>query len=264
MKSPASPTISIVIPSFNQGQFIGQTIDSILQQKYPQVEIIVCDGGSTDSTIQVLKSYGKKIWWLSEKDKGQTDAINKGLRRATGEILAYLNSDDYLLPEAFKTVTQSFQENPEELWLTGDYEIVGDQGQVRDGAIVLYKSLQRLVMKFLPFLQMLLLGINNPIIQPSTFWRGELFAKVGPFTQDLRYTMDYDWWWRAWKIQPPVFVSQKLSAFRIHGESKGGTQYEKQMSEQLSVAHSHGVPSIVLTLQRLHNSLIIWWYNRTK
>ena len=264
MNSPASPTISIIIPSFNQGKFIGETIDSILQQKYPKVEIIVCDGGSTDSTVQVLKSYGKKIWWVSEKDKGQTDAINKGLRRATGDILAYLNSDDYLLPGALKTVAQEFAKQPAALWLTGDYSIVGEKGQERDGVIVLYKSLQRQVMKILPFLQKLILGINNPIIQPSTFWRRELWEEVGLFRQDLRYTMDYDWWWRAWKVQSPLFLTQKLSAFRIHGASKGGTQYEKQMAEQLEVARSHDVPSLVLTLQRLHNSLIIWWYNRTK
>jgi len=264
MNSPASPTISIIIPSFNQGQFIGQTIDSILQQKYPKVEIIVCDGGSTDSTVQVLKSYGKKIWWVSEKDKGQTDAINKGIRKATGEIFAYLNSDDYLLPGALATIAQEFAKKPESLWLTGDYVIVGETGQKRDSAIVLYKSLQRQVMKYLPFLQKLILGINNPIIQPSTFWRHELLEQIGPFKEDLRYTMDYDWWWRAWKIQPPLFLSQRLSAFRIHGASKGGTQYEKQMAEQLEVARSHGVHSLVLFLQRLHNSLIIWWYNRTK
>jgi len=105
------PLFSIIIPSFNQGHFIAQTIDSILNQSYKNVEILVIDGGSTDNTLDVLKSYNSRIFWLSEKDGGQTHAINKGLDLAKGEIIAYLNSDDYYLESTLEKVANGFNSN---------------------------------------------------------------------------------------------------------------------------------------------------------
>ena len=101
------PKISIVTPSFNQAKFIRATIDSVLSQDYPDLEYFIIDGGSTDGTTEILKSYGQKIKWISEKDKGQTDAINKGLKLSEGELLAYLNSDDIYLPGALKKVGET-------------------------------------------------------------------------------------------------------------------------------------------------------------
>lgn len=258
------PRISIVIPSYQQGQFIGQTLASLLDQHYPDLQIIVQDGGSTDQTVVVLKKFGKQIQWQSEKDKGQTDAINKGLRKTSGEIVGYLNSDDMLLPGSLSLIAQTFQGNPTCQWLTGDYEIVDAAGKKRDSGIVFYKFLQRFLMRIFPFLQKPLLSINNPIIQPSTFWRREFGQKVGDFRENLRYTMDYDWWWRAWAIQAPYFVGQKLSAFRVHQASKGGSQYAQQMAEQLKVAQKYCHQPFLLWLHQLHNFGVVWWYQRTK
>ena len=103
--------LSIITPSFNQGVFIKETIDSILSQGYAQLEYIVVDGGSTDNTVEILKSYGDKIKWVSEKDNGQADAINKGLKMATGDIVAFINSDDYYLPNALHAVNDFFSES---------------------------------------------------------------------------------------------------------------------------------------------------------
>ena len=108
------PKITVVTPSYNQGQFIEATIKSVIGQQYPNLEYIVCDGGSTDETVEILKKYADKItWWCSEKDKGQSDAINKGMHRATGDIVCWINSDDVLLPGTLLTVAKFFHDHPE-------------------------------------------------------------------------------------------------------------------------------------------------------
>ncbi len=104
MQKQHLPKISIITPSYNQGRFIKETIDSVLSQNYPNLEYWVMDGGSTDETVKVLKSYGKKINWVSKKDKGQTNAINEGLKKVTGDIIAYINSDDVYAPDVFRQV----------------------------------------------------------------------------------------------------------------------------------------------------------------
>ena len=117
------PKISIVIPSLNQGRFIGQTIQSLLDQGYPHLEILVMDGGSTDNTLEILKSFSGQITWFSEKDQGQSHAINKGLRQSTGDICGYLNSDDVLLPGALQSIIAAFK-SEDSLWVTGDYQVL--------------------------------------------------------------------------------------------------------------------------------------------
>ncbi len=252
------PLISIIIPSFNQGRFIKQTIDSILDQAYTKVEVIVMDGGSTDSTIAILKSYGEQIFWVSEKDRGQTHAINKGISLAKGEIITYLNSDDYFLPQSLQIVVDVFQSNQKALWVTGDYLIIDERGEQIQSVIASYKKLLR---KFLSFN---LLSILNPIIQPSTFLRKELVSEVGQFNESLRYTMDYDYWLRAIRIKKSMVLNEKLSVFRIHGSSKGGSQYKQQFEEELNVAKYYQKNKAFIFLHRLHNILIINIYKIIK
>src|SRR6266540_3676763 len=134
---------SIIVPSYNQGHFISQTIDSILNQSYKNVEILVIDGGSTDSTVEILKKYKGKIFWLSEKDRGQTHAINKGLALAKGDIITFLNSDDYYLDGTLDKVARQFQSKKDNSWLTGDYLIVNEQGKRIQSLIIKYKSFFR-------------------------------------------------------------------------------------------------------------------------
>lgn len=255
------PKISIITPSYQQGQFIEQTIQSVLDQQYPNLEYWVMDGGSQDETVSILKKYAKQLHWVSEPDKGQTDALNKGIQRVSGDIIAYLNSDDVLQPHTLHKVAELFQNHPKALWLTGNYTVVDEKNQPREGFITLYKHLQRKLMQVFPFLQPIILGINNPIIQPSTFWRKELQDKLGPFAVEKRYTMDYDFWLRALKLGPVFITDEVFSAFRVHSASKGGSAYTKQMAEQLQTARENGVVPLLLALQSFHNHLIIFVYS---
>lgn len=241
---------SIIVPSYNQGDFISQTIDSILNQDYKNVEILVIDGGSTDSTIEVLKKYGENIFWLSEKDRGQTHAINKGLALAKGDIITFINSDDYYLDGTLENVARRFQSNKGKFWLTGDYIIVNEQGERIQLLVGKYKSFFR---KFISFN---LLTVLNPINQPSTFFRRELIQKLQHFKEELHYTMDYEFYLRAIKIDRPIVISDKLSAFRIHENSKGGSQYKIQFKEEFDVAKQYQKNKFLIFLHLLHYKLI--------
>lgn len=249
---------SIIIPSFNQGQYIQKTIDSILEQNYSHFEILVMDGGSTDNTVKILESYGKKIYWVSEKDDGQTHAINKGLKLAKGNIIGYINSDDWYLPGCFDSVNQFFQKNADKHWVTGEYSIVNDQGKPIQKLVSLYKTMLR------RFFTVNTIFIINFIAQPSTFWKRDVFEQIGYFDESLRYTMDYDYWLR---IKPHFLlgiIDQPLSCFRIHCRSKGGSQYQKQFEEEWAVIQKYTRNSILLILHQLHNFVIVMCYKWMK
>lgn len=254
------PLVTIVTPSYNQAQFLRATIESVLNQNYPALEYWVIDGGSTDGSVDILREYSGRLNWISEPDNGQTDAINKGFQRSSGQILMYINSDDVMLPGAIWKVVNTFTEHPEALWLTGEYRIIDENGRQRESFIALYKRIQRSCMALWPSLQSVLLSLNNPIAQPSTWWRREAWEAVGQFTETLRYTMDYEYWWRLLELMPVLVVPYTLSAFRVHGASKGGTAYHQQMREQLEVAQRRGVSSMLLALQKLHNRGILFIY----
>lgn len=252
------PKISIITPSFNQGQFIEKTINSVLSQDYPNLEYIVIDGGSTDNTIEILKRYEDKLTWISEPDNGQTDAINKGLTRCTGDIIAYLNSDDLYTDDSLRTVAAFFQENSHIEWLTGDYLIIDDQGRRIQSYIIYYKR----ILRAFPFFTTL--AFANFIAQPSTFWRRTAMKKVGLFNDALQYTMDFDYWLRLIKLYPLGVIPTQLSLFRIHHASKGGSQYKKQFNEHYEVLTKHTRNKLILYLNLLHNQLTIAIYNIIK
>ena len=244
------PKISIITPSYNQGSFIKQTIDSVLDQNYPNLEYWVIDGGSTDETIKILKSYGGKIKWISEKDKGQTDAINKGLKKITGDIIAFINSDDYYEQNALKLVGSYFKNNPKCHWLTGDYRVVDETGKIKRSFIPWYKNMW----KKLP--TRVFLPITNYISQPSTFWSRQAFENVGYFNEKLRYTMDYEYWLRLMKGHKLNIVSDVLSNFRVHKNSKGETDYVKQFNEEICSLKRLKVNSMLIGLHKVSNFFI--------
>jgi len=257
----------IVTPSFNQAQFIRQTIDSVLRQSGDFViEYFVADGGSSDTTKEILKSFASKLSFVSEKDAGQTDAINKGIAHFTSlqanyrEIyFAYINSDDFYAPGAFSLVAKYFQSHPAASWLAGDAKIIDAQGKEIQTVIRAYKQLLRKLF----FLQ--LLYILNPIPQPAVFFRWEAIRSLGSFDNSLQYTMDYEYWLRAQqKLGKPIFLAKTLAAFRIHRESKGGSSFEGQFAEELQVAKRYTTNSVLLALHSLHNAVILFIYRIIK
>ncbi|HSW90191.1 MAG TPA: glycosyltransferase family 2 protein [Patescibacteria group bacterium] len=255
--------LTVVTPSYNQARFIQKTIVSVLSQKYAGLQYFVIDGKSTDATVDILKKYSGKLQWVSKKDKGQTDALNKGIRKSkcttSDGVFAYINSDDYYLPGAFAAVVEIFQKHPEVMWVVGDAKIVDERGKEIQSWVRWYKSFFRLI--YFPQL----LGILNPLPQPAVFIRTRALKKVGLFNEKLHYTMDYQMWLRLQTIfGKPYFVDAVLAAFRIHGASKGTTAFEKQFVEQYEVSRQFFTSPLVKALQKLHNAIICSVYKELK
>ncbi|MCK4348108.1 MAG: glycosyltransferase [Thermoplasmatales archaeon] len=204
------PKISIITPSLNQGQFIERTILSILNQDYPNIEYIVMDGGSTDNTVEILKKYADRLIWKSEPDKGQSDAINKGFRMATGEILAWLNSDDTYKAGAIKTMAGYLIEHPEADMVYSDGEIV----DVNDKVIGVFKSGSVNLRGWL-----YCGGIN--IFQPGVFFKNSVIEKIGLLDESLHYNMDTDYWIRMAQTGLSMrHIEKPLARLRWHKAAK--------------------------------------------
>jgi len=249
------PFVSIITPSLNQAEFIKETLESVFTQDYPNIEYIVMDGGSMDGTIDIIRNFelqtkrfnkNMKFCWTSRKDRGQADAINKGIKMAHGDILCYLNSDDVLSPHAISSVVDAFYRNPKVLWITGDYDVINEKGKKVQSFVTWYKR----VLRCLPL--GVSLSFSNPVIQPSTFWRKSLSRKIGTFNQRLRYTFDYDYWLRAVVIGKPIILPQKLSLFRVHESSKGGKYFNKQFEEEIRVADTYHKNWLISLLHKTH------------
>lgn len=205
----STPKVSVVTPSFNQGQYIKRTIDSVLTQDYPNIEYIVMDGGSSDETVEILKQYDDKITWVSEKDNGQTHAINKGIERSTGDIIAYLNSDDVYLPGTITKIVTEFTKKSDVDFLYGDF-----WGIDKNDAILSK-------VKTIPFDNNILIYDANFICQPASFYRKRLFNTIGLFDDSLHFLMDYEFFLRAAKRQCKIqLYPDYLSAIRFHDDCK--------------------------------------------
>lgn len=258
MKDSRLPRIGIVTPSYNQGAFIRETIESVLQQEYTNYEYWIIDGGSTDDTIDILKSYGQRIDWISEKDEGQAHAINKGLQRISADILTFINSDDLYLPNALSLVARYFSAHTEAMWLTGNYAIVDDGGNNIQPYVAGYKKILRKRPSFRR------LAVANFVVQPSTFWRSRLLGEIGFFEESYRYCFDYDFWLKAIRKYRPHVVDDQLSLFRIHRDSKGGSGFAEQFEEEHQILRRHTANKTLLSLHRLHSAMIVFAYRMLK
>jgi glycosyltransferase involved in cell wall biosynthesis len=203
------PRISIVTPSYNQGRFIEQTIRSVIDQDYPNLEYVVIDGGSTDETVDIIRRYEKHLaYWVCEKDNGAADAIAKGFARATGEIFAYLNSDDLYSPGALQTIASVMRDPKIDVafgnmyWMDQDGKTIGERRQTR-------------------FTRLGYLFGGSDLMQPATFWRKDLYFKCGGIDPSYRFTFDTDLFFR-FAVTGARFerVDNFLASFRIHPQSK--------------------------------------------
>jgi glycosyltransferase involved in cell wall biosynthesis len=201
------PLVSIITPSLNQGKYIEETIESVINQDYPRVEYIVVDGKSTDNTVEILKKYGTKLKWLSEQDRGQADAINKGILLTKGEIIAWLNSDDTFLPGAIKNVIDCFLEFPKVMMVYGKSYFINNAGKIVGKYPTEPFDYQRL-------------AAFNFICQPSTFFKRDAYLDVGGLNLELNYSLDYDLWIKISEKFEVKYTSQFLSNYRIHQTSK--------------------------------------------
>jgi glycosyltransferase involved in cell wall biosynthesis len=200
--------VSIVTPSFNQAAYLEQTICSVLEQDYPRLEYLVIDGGSTDGSVDIIKRYASRLaWWTSEKDSGQAEAINKGMARAQGEIVAWLNSDDYYLPGAVSAAVQAFEQNPEAVLVYGDMLAVDAHGQVINE------------LKYRPLTLQDLLCFQI-IGQPAVFMRRSAFERAGGLAPDFHFMLDHHLWMRGAMLGGLVHVPVFWSAARYHPAAK--------------------------------------------
>jgi glycosyltransferase involved in cell wall biosynthesis len=213
------PRIAIVTPSFNQGHFLRATIDSVLGQNYPNLFYHVQDGGSTDDSVDVLKSYDDRISWHSVADHGQADAINRGLEGIDCDVMAYLNSDDTLLPGTLAVAIDSFERQPNVDIIYG-HRIFIDYAGMEIGRAV-YPAHDSHALKYAGY-----------VPQESMFWRKRVWDKVGPFNNDFQYALDWDFMLRAEAAGfRMVRLPQFLACFRVHDEQKTTKNYERGRME---------------------------------
>lgn len=210
-----APKISIITPSYNQGQFLEETILSVLNQNYPNMEYIIIDGGSTDNSVDVIKKYGSRLsYWLSEKDRGQSNAINKGFHKCTGDILHWLNSDDVLLPGSLDLVAGFFEQHPDIDCVIGDLKVIDSNGQF----LILKKAI--------PFDFKTALYTSCLVPQPSTLFTRRAWEKTGDLDVSLYYQMDFEYFLRMAKAGVKFGLLKKpLAKFRLHAESKTVSEY---------------------------------------
>lgn len=218
------PKISIITPSFNQGQYIEQTILSIIYQNYPNLEYIIIDGGSTDNTIEIIKKYEQHIsYWISEPDKGQSDAINKGLAKCTGDIFNWINSDDYLEAGALQHIAETFINTGADI-VCGYSRIFNDSNHqdILLHRTELFKTAEATL-------------VQQRINQQSMFYKLSIINELGGINHDLHFIMDLELWFRylCCKGQHKIeLIENQLAHFRIHEFSKTGANEQKFREEE--------------------------------
>lgn len=229
--------LTIITPSFNQASFIEQTIDSVLSQNYSKLEYIIIDGGSTDESAEIIKRYEKHLtYWVSERDRGQSDAINKGLRIATGDVVNWLNSDDYLQQGSLHAISNAFQD-PSVKMVSGRSNIVenGKIIRITNGTDIYSNNLPKT------------LGYAR-IDQPETFFRRSIFEELGFIDETLHFVMDKEFWMRyliRFGIQGTIKIPDIIANFRWHGNSKTQSQSEgfvvetNQLMYQLALTNNY-------------------------
>lgn len=227
IQDPSLPLVSVITPSYNQGKFIRETIESVLQQDYPNLEYWVMDGGSTDETVSILKEYehDPRFHWISEPDRGQSDAINKGWSRCRGKILAWLNSDDTYLPGAIRTQVSALEKHADCGAVYGDGVFIDQDGK---HIYTCYGA---------PYNIIEFLRITLPL-QPTVFIRREICEQIGMLDANFGFSMDTEYWVRAAKITKFWYEPCPVATYRLHNQSKTIAGYRGFYKDWFSIADS--------------------------
>jgi glycosyltransferase involved in cell wall biosynthesis len=226
---PYLPLISIVTPSFNQARYLEATIQSVLSQNYPRLEYIIVDGGSTDGSVEIIKKYESKlVWWASEKDQGQTDAINKGFAHAKGDFLAWLNSDDTYESNALSSAVKFLQTHSEVGLAYGDANYINEDGRVIGRFPATQTDLIRLQRGY----------VHIP--QQAAFFRADLWRALGPLDPSFYFAMDYDLWVRLAAHSQVKYIPQTWANFRLHTSGKTISADDRCWPEMLRVHYRDG------------------------
>jgi len=219
-------SISIITVTLNAERFLADCLTSVAAQGDCLHEHIIVDGGSTDATLEIVKKHAasdSRVRWISEPDRGISDAMNKGVALATGDVITHLNSDDYYPhPHVLSTVLECFSRNQKDLWLTAGFTFVSEKGVFIRNIRVRRYSYRRLVR-------------GNILLHPSTFIKRELFDAVGGFDLSLSYCMDYELILRLGSVTPPLVVDEQLSCFRVHADSRSVSHAEQAYFEEFQV-----------------------------
>ena len=233
----ASPSFTVVTPSLDQAQFLERSIRSVVDQGYPDLEYFVMDSGSTDGSVEIIERYADRIdYWVSAPDGGQSAAINAGWSRGSGEIVAWLNSDDYYLPGTLATIGAYLQAHPEVFVVYGRCDIVDRGGEVLDRVGEPYRR-RTMVMS------------HNVIPQPATFIRREALDRVGMLDESLHYVMDMELFLRAGRIRAPRFIDQTLAGMTRHPDAKTSRGRSGMARERWQVRLQYARPAEVPLLR---------------
>jgi glycosyltransferase involved in cell wall biosynthesis len=229
MDSSTLPLVSIVTPSFNQARYLEDTIHSVLEQDYPNIEYLIADGGSTDGSADIIRRYSDHLaWWVSEKDRGQTDAINKGFAHARGDILAWINSDDTYAPHAISEAVEFFRTHLEIGLVYGDASFIDEDGRIIGHFRAAQTDYRRLRQGY----------VHIP--QQAAFWRGDLWKKVGPLDPSFYFAMDYDLWVRLSAVAPIQYTPRLWANFRLHTQGKTLAADDRCWPEMLKIYYRDG------------------------
>lgn len=223
------PLVSIITPSYNQVNFLERTILSVLNQDYSNIEYIIMDGGSTDGSLEIIKKYSYRLkHWKSEKDLGQTDAINKGFSIAQGEIFAWINSDDTYEPNAVSEAVDYLTDHPEIGMVYGDCNFIDSDDEVIGKFNAKQTDYEKLKTGF----------VHIP--QQASFWRAELWHRVAPLDTSIYFAMDYDLWLRFSKISKITYYPKLWANFRLHGDAKSISEDDRCWPDMLKIHYRDG------------------------
>jgi glycosyltransferase involved in cell wall biosynthesis len=248
INDPALPLVSVVTPSYNQGLFIRETIESVLSQDYPNLEYWVIDGGSTDETLAILAEYehDPRFHWISEPDRGQADAVNKGWVRCRGSVFGWLNSDDTYLPGAIRAQVDALQQHPDVGLVYGDAVYIDEQSNPGD----LYRTRTFNRRRFLHV---------SAIAQPSAFLRRELVEQHGLLRIHLHYALDFEFFTRLMWHTQFWFHQRTIATFRLHPAAKTVSGYRRSVSEAVLIAQ-RACDEHAATLGNVKHKITADWY----